>query len=252
MVFDRPGKERMPQRLLVTATVAVTFALVGVGSAQRPTAGQTAPAQEGQRGRQEAGVAPRVVQQGEGPFVIPAGEDQIRLRDIRGAVVVDGRGEELGQVQGVILDGDGRLIGAVVGVGGFLGVGEKSVGVPWRDLRAMPGERPAGRPVTLALDRTRPQLRSAPEYRTVERLQADEVVDASRQRMLDKQERGVLQRALQALDRADQALQLQDHEAARAALAQARQALEQAIATQEQQPAAGPEPPAAAGQARQP
>ena len=107
--------------------------------------------------------------------------------------------------------------------------------------------------MTLTLDLTGDQLRRAPEYRPPERVAADRVVEASRQRMLDKQERGVLQRALQTLDQADRALQLDDQEAARAALAQARQAVEQAIVAQQQQPSAGgPEPPAAAGQARQP
>ncbi len=41
---------------------------------------------------------------------------------------VSGAGDEnLGEVNDVLMDRNGNVIGAVIGVGGFLGVGEKDV-----------------------------------------------------------------------------------------------------------------------------
>jgi hypothetical protein len=43
---------------------------------------------------------------------------------------------KIGDVDGVLLDKDGHVTAVVVGVGGFLGVGEKDVAVPFSSLRA--------------------------------------------------------------------------------------------------------------------
>ncbi|MFO7953447.1 PRC-barrel domain-containing protein [Thioalkalivibrio sp.] len=68
--------------------------------------------------------------------------------------------EELGAIEDLILDQNGQVVAIVVGVGGFLGMGEKDVAIGWghvttsgtaddRDLR---------------VDVTREDLRSAPKF----------------------------------------------------------------------------------------
>jgi len=50
---------------------------------------------------------------------------------IVGADVYSTAGEKLGDVNDLIIDGSGKITGVVVGVGGFLGVGEKNVALAW-------------------------------------------------------------------------------------------------------------------------
>ncbi len=62
------------------------------------------------------------------PAVLSAGS-------VTGDDVVDAQGENLGQIEEVMLDIDGeRIAYAVVSFGGFLGIGEKFFAVPWRAL----------------------------------------------------------------------------------------------------------------------
>ncbi|RNF33485.1 PRC-barrel domain containing protein [Paracoccus methylarcula] len=44
-------------------------------------------------------------------------------------------GSSIGSINDLILDGEtGEMIAAVIGVGGFLGIGEKQIAVPWEQL----------------------------------------------------------------------------------------------------------------------
>ncbi|HSW51127.1 MAG TPA: PRC-barrel domain-containing protein [Bryobacteraceae bacterium] len=101
----------------------------------------------------------------------PAGEtadsdelptDQLALAQadtIKGSAVRNSQGEEIGDVQDVVLDvKKGQVAFAVLGVGGFLGVGEKNVAVPWNRLQ------PAGEPQTFVLDVDRQTLEKAPAF----------------------------------------------------------------------------------------
>ncbi len=72
-------------------------------------------------------------------------------------------GEEvMGTVDDVIVDLDGKVVGIVVGVGGFLGVGERDVGLPWEaiEIRRDP-ENPEVYIVRTGVDRQ--WLEDAPE-----------------------------------------------------------------------------------------
>jgi len=44
-------------------------------------------------------------------------------------------GEDIGEIQSVIIDGTGKVSAVVVSVGGFLGMGEREVAIDWNDLR---------------------------------------------------------------------------------------------------------------------
>jgi len=43
--------------------------------------------------------------------------------------------EKIGEVKDLIIDGDGRVVAAVVGIGGFLGMGEKDVAITFSAKR---------------------------------------------------------------------------------------------------------------------
>lgn len=44
-------------------------------------------------------------------------------------------GERIGEVEAVNIGNDGRVTSVIVGVGGFLGVGERDVALGWKDLQ---------------------------------------------------------------------------------------------------------------------
>ena len=79
----------------------------------------------GQPARADAS-APRFL---EGP---PPGT--IRASDIIGLPVIGMDHVRVGKIEDVLVDGSGRVHAAVIGVGGFLGLGEKSVAVPFDQL----------------------------------------------------------------------------------------------------------------------
>ncbi|MEX2630370.1 MAG: PRC-barrel domain-containing protein [Tistlia sp.] len=66
-------------------------------------------------------------------------------------------GEEIGEVDEVLMDGDGNIVALVAEVGGFLGIGDKEV-VLQLDQVQMRGDR-------LTVDMTEEQLEQLPEWK---------------------------------------------------------------------------------------
>lgn len=67
---------------------------------------------------------------------MPPGQVLVGADSIIGSKVRDPNGEELGQVQGLMLrPEDGRIQYAVLTLGGVLGVGGQQVAVPWQSLK---------------------------------------------------------------------------------------------------------------------
>lgn len=81
--------------------------------------------------------------------------------DLIGANVITGSDEDVGSVSDLIIDENGQVVAIVVGVGGFLGMGEKNVAIGWGQVTR------SGSPddQELRIDATRDDLRSAPEYK---------------------------------------------------------------------------------------
>lgn len=69
----------------------------------------------------------------------------------------------MGEINDVLLDADGRLKAVVVGVGGFLGMAERNVAVPWERLEV---SREQDRDLLLRLEVDRAQLEAAPAFQT--------------------------------------------------------------------------------------
>jgi sporulation protein YlmC with PRC-barrel domain len=60
------------------------------------------------------------------------GRDHILGSDLRGTVVYGANNEEIGEVNEIVISRDGQVVALVVGVGGFLGIGEKDVAIPFK------------------------------------------------------------------------------------------------------------------------
>ena len=66
----------------------------------------------------------------------PAATDEMYASKIIGASVKNTQGESLGKVDELVIDPhDARIKAAVVSVGGLLGIGAKSVEVPWDKVK---------------------------------------------------------------------------------------------------------------------
>ena len=74
--------------------------------------------------------------------------------------VYDQAKDKIGTVDDVIISDNGQVTGLIIGVGGFLGAGEKDVGVP---LSAVHAEMKDGA-WYLTIDTTKDALKSAPGF----------------------------------------------------------------------------------------
>ena len=86
---------------------------------------------------------------------------EMRASKLIGADVRNTANEDVGEVNEVILDKDGRVAAVVLGVGGFLGMGERDVAVEFKSLRFAEKD---GTP-TITIDATKDALKSAPEWK---------------------------------------------------------------------------------------
>jgi len=88
----------------------------------------------------------------------PAGSlETLGSEEIVGKTVVSQQGEEIGEIDDVVMDEASQQQLAVVDVGGFLGVGEKTVAVSFDQLQLSDDGR-------IRSDLTRETLQSQPEY----------------------------------------------------------------------------------------
>jgi sporulation protein YlmC with PRC-barrel domain len=71
---------------------------------------------------------------------IPSEFRAMRVDQLVGKSVYNSAGERVGEIDEVVVNRNSRATAAVVGVGGFLGVGEKKVVVPFDNMR-MQGDR---------------------------------------------------------------------------------------------------------------
>jgi sporulation protein YlmC with PRC-barrel domain len=63
---------------------------------------------------------------------------QIMGSDLRGTRVYGSNNESIGDISDLLLDRQGRIVAAIIGVGGFLGIGQKDVAVPFEALEIVP------------------------------------------------------------------------------------------------------------------
>jgi sporulation protein YlmC with PRC-barrel domain len=95
-------------------------------------------------------------------FLSPAGLDLLwGSRDLTGRAVYNIQDEKLGTIEDILFDADGRIAAAVLGMGGVLGLGKKSVAVAYKAIRLTRDD--SGQP-RVTLDIARTTLEAAPDY----------------------------------------------------------------------------------------
>lgn len=102
----------------------------------------------------------------DGMFFVYEEDNQFRSTKLVGQTVVNSQDETLGDINDLIISSEGDFEGVIIGVGGFLGIGEKNVGVRFQDLTIT--ENVEAGDLKLTLDTTRDELEAAPEFVTKE------------------------------------------------------------------------------------
>ena len=98
----------------------------------------------------------------------------VLAKDLMGANVFGPDGEKVGAVDDLILDEQQKITGVVVGVGGFLGIGKKDVGLTWEQAKILESPDTATKKVMISL--TKADLEAAPDFKTKAERQAETAV----------------------------------------------------------------------------
>lgn len=112
--------------------------------------------------------------------VIPTQEQgQLTADSLIGMDVRNPQDEKVGQIEDLVLDSDMKVVGVVVSVGGFLGMGKHDVALSRDQVQiAASGDRNA-RVATVSM--TKDQLKAAPEFKTLDQQQAEAEQNRARQ-----------------------------------------------------------------------
>jgi sporulation protein YlmC with PRC-barrel domain len=106
-------------------------------------------------------------------------DSQVRVYRLVGSKVLGPDGQDVGKVDDLLLDRDQKLVGVIVSVGGFLGVGSKSVALPANrvDISQAYGDQRV-----VKIDATKEELVAAPAFKTRETMKAEADEQAARAR----------------------------------------------------------------------
>lgn len=141
----------MIKHTLTAAALAVT--LVTSSFAQQP-AGSPPSAQ---------GAMPQQSDTQKPGFVQSQSPQEWRGSKLIGASVYGPDNQSIGEISDMIVDGSGKVKAAVVGVGGFLGVGQKDVAIPFEALNVT--RRPNSSTVDkVTVSYTKDELKNAPQF----------------------------------------------------------------------------------------
>lgn len=107
----------------------------------------------------------------DGMFITRQREDEYSVRILIGKSVYDASMQPVGDVNDLILGPEGNVVAIVIGLGGFLGIGEKEVAVPFEAISVR--ELPDAKIVELHLNVTGEEFNAAADYRTKAEIEAE-------------------------------------------------------------------------------
>ncbi len=138
-----------------------------------------------------------------GTYLTEQAENHISVNDFMGQAIYTSDNQSIGEINDLLVEDNGGVVAAVVGVGGFLGIGEKNVAIPFdkititremdedaaattgtdttaatdttatTDTTANTAEEVADAEVRLTTTENAESLRNAPEFRTLDDQAAD-------------------------------------------------------------------------------
>ncbi|MEP9354078.1 PRC-barrel domain-containing protein [Xanthobacter sp. KR7-65] len=94
-------------------------------------------------------------------FVSTQAANQFMASDLIGMTVYGSADENLGEINDLLVDPSGNVVAAVIGVGGFLGIGEKDVAVPFQAVEV---SRNSDGKQKMVLRKSKDELKAAPTF----------------------------------------------------------------------------------------
>ena len=88
--------------------------------------------------------------------------DEMRATKLIGTKVVNTANETIGDINEIVLAKDGKVAAIIIGVGGFLGMGEREVAMDFKSVRM---SRDQNNNLVLTVNATKDALKNAPEWR---------------------------------------------------------------------------------------
>ncbi len=129
----------MLRRTLLAGVAAVALAVPAYAADQNATAAATTSTQ----------------------FIAKQAMDERLANDLIGTEVQGSGGERVGDINDLIIGPNNTVTGAVIGVGGFLGIGEKNVAVSFDRLKT---KNVDNNEEVFTLNATKKELQNAPDY----------------------------------------------------------------------------------------
>jgi PRC-barrel domain len=148
----------MLKTLLITMAISGVIISGAIAQSETPTA---SPPKDQSAAPKEATSA------SESKFITSQSPDQWVFTKFRGSDVLGPDNSRIGSVNDLLFDGTGKVIGVVVGVGGFLGIGAKNVAIDMTALNVAPADSAdANDPtnVKMKVAWTKDQLKDAPDF----------------------------------------------------------------------------------------
>jgi len=96
-----------------------------------------------------------------GTFAATQAADEWRSTKLVGLSVFNSAGDRVGDINDLILGPDGKISNVVIGVGGFLGMGEKLVAVSFSDLQL---NRDSDGSMRVTINSSKDALENAPDF----------------------------------------------------------------------------------------
>ena len=140
------------------AQTATTPAAPATPSMQSTTPSATAPTAVAPTNTTDTAEVPAT-------YITEQSPTQVSANDYIGQKVYNGANESIGDINDIILEKNGGIVAAVVGVGGFLGIGEKDVAVPMENITVT--EATDTGDLKLTTMETAESLKAAPEFKTL-------------------------------------------------------------------------------------
>lgn len=132
----------MTGRILSILLLSTAFPLTALAQTSQGEAGTTIT-NPGSAAEQSEPSAMGQTAATSGPFVTIPETGVWRVSDFEGKAVFSTEGESIGEINDVLVSQDGSVNAVVIGVGGFLGIGEKDVAIDMSALELGPGATPA-------------------------------------------------------------------------------------------------------------
>ena len=145
-------------RLMTGASVAALMMLVGASGAMA----QTKMPSQGSSTAPSAGSAVKAPVSGQ---IVVQDANTILARDLIGQTVLAADKTKIGSISDLILSKDAKTVeGFVIGVGGFLGIGEKSVAMKLDRLQMTQDTKSGG--LQLTMDVKKDELANTPSFKS--------------------------------------------------------------------------------------